>query len=128
MSKARAKGTAYESAIVAYLRSQDVEAGRQPLAGNIDLGDIHTEKFCIEAKAARKREIPSWVSEAEKEAEASNRIGVVFSKTPSKRIEEGVAIMSVRSFVGLMKEFEALTADKKIVDELLTRASDAVRG
>lgn len=69
MSKSRAKGTAWESTIVDYLRANGApHAERRALAGAKDRGDIAgIPGVVIEAKSAAKIELAAWLDEAEAE-------------------------------------------------------------
>lgn len=82
MSKQRAKGTAFESAIVSALhRNGFPEARRNPLAGSKDVGDIGGLPIVIEAKNCVKTQLGLWVPEAQKEAfNAGVDVGVVWHK------------------------------------------------
>ena len=69
MSKSKAKGTAWESAIVDYLRGHGAEqVERRALGGINDRGDIAgIPGVVIEAKSAARIDLSGWLDEAEKE-------------------------------------------------------------
>jgi hypothetical protein len=69
MSKSRAKGTAWESAIVDFLRERGApHAERRALGGANDRGDIAgIPGVVIEAKSAARLELSAWLAEAEAE-------------------------------------------------------------
>lgn len=69
MSRSRTKGTAWESALVDYLRANGApHAERRALNGAKDRGDIAgVPGVVIEAKSAAKVELGVWVDEAETE-------------------------------------------------------------
>lgn len=69
MSRSKAKGTAWESAIVAYLRGAGAaHAERRTLGGTKDRGDIAgLPGVVIEAKSAARMELAAWLDEAEVE-------------------------------------------------------------
>jgi len=69
MTRSRAKGTAWESTIVDYLRANGVpHAERRAMAGGNDRGDIAgLPGVVIEAKSAARVELAAWLSEAEAE-------------------------------------------------------------
>ena len=67
MSKAKAKGTAAETALVLWLRDNGYElAERRALTGKADRGDIAgIPNVVIEVKSGAKLEIPAWLKETE---------------------------------------------------------------
>ena len=69
MSKAKAKGTAAETALVNWLRDNGYEyAERRALTGRLDRGDIAgIPGRVIEVKSGNKLEIPAWMKETEVE-------------------------------------------------------------
>lgn len=65
------KGTAAESAVVAWMRDHGAPAAeRRALAGNRDLGDITGlgPGICVEVKACRDMSLAAWVDEVQVEA------------------------------------------------------------
>lgn len=83
MSRERAKGTRWESALVEYLRANGFpHAERRALHGAHDRGDIAgIIGLVVEAKSAARVELAAWVDEANEEAEnAGGAIGVVWFK------------------------------------------------
>lgn len=76
MSKAKQKGTAFESAIVEYLQNQlcDETIERRALSGTCDRGDISGVIFCgrrmvLECKNEKQMRLADYVREAETEAD-----------------------------------------------------------
>ncbi len=67
MSKAKAKGTAAETALVMWLRENGYEnAERRALTGKADRGDIAgIPRVVIEVKSGSRLEIPAWLKETE---------------------------------------------------------------
>jgi hypothetical protein len=86
MSKQRQKGTAFETAVVNWLKEQGLHAARLPLAGNKDIGDITVEPWSInlEAKNCRQLALSQWVAEADAEATNAGRPVVVVAKRVGK--------------------------------------------
>lgn len=75
MSKAKQKGTAFESAIVEYLKDKlcDDTIERRALNGTCDRGDISGVTFCglrmvLECKNENRMRLADYVQEAETEA------------------------------------------------------------
>lgn len=65
VNRAKAKGTAAETAIVAYVRSQGApHAERRALLGGKDRGDIAgLIGVVIEAKSCSRDQLPQWIDE-----------------------------------------------------------------
>ena len=70
MSASKQTGTAWETAIVRYLRERGFPgAERRALAGNKDLGDITgIVGLMVEAKAAKRHDLAGWSNEAAAQA------------------------------------------------------------
>jgi endogenous inhibitor of DNA gyrase (YacG/DUF329 family) len=105
MSKQRQKGTSFETAVVNYLHGHGVSAGRLPLAGNKDEGDIRawTEKagfWHFEAKNCRTITLAAWVAEADAEAaNAECPVAVVAKRVGKGDPGEAYVVMPLRVFV-----------------------------
>jgi len=111
----KAKGTAYETALLNYLRESGLEVERLAPKGQKDEGDLVVDhqdgRFTvIEAKNRRKWEFPEFMGEmrAEREEFARSRgtdlalvEGLLVVKAPRKRIGEGYAIRSLAEHFGL---------------------------
>lgn len=87
MTAARTKGTAWETAIVGYLRTVGApHAERRALGGANDRGDIAgVPGVVIEAKSAARLELGAWLAEAEAErANDGAALAVVWHKRRGK--------------------------------------------
>lgn len=87
MSASKRKGTAWESAIVDYLRANGApHAERRALAGARDRGDIAgIPGVVVEAKSAARVELAAWLDEAEAErANDHADLAVVWHKRRGK--------------------------------------------
>lgn len=82
VNRSKQKGTAAESAVVAYLCTHGFEAERRALHGALDQGDIAgVPGVVIEVKNCKTMALAEWVDEADTEANnASAPIGVVWHK------------------------------------------------
>lgn len=108
MSRNRAKGTSWESRIVAYLQTCGWPyAERRALNGAKDRGDIAgLPAVVIEAKSAARVELAGWLDEANKEAENDGAdLGVVWFKRRGKTSPaDGFVLMDGETFVDLLME------------------------
>ena len=87
MTASRAKGTAWETAIVGYLRGRGApHAERRALGGNNDRGDIAgVPGVVVEAKSASRLELAAWLDEAEAEGRNDRAdLAVVWHKRRGK--------------------------------------------
>ena len=109
MSAARAKGTAWETAIVNYLIGEGfVMAERRALAGALDKGDITgIPGVVIEAKNTKTINLAQFVDEANVEAINANAdVGVAWVKRRGKTSPaEAYVVMSGTTFMELLTEW-----------------------
>lgn len=110
MSKSKRRGTAWESAIVTFLRdSYWPHAERRTLSGANDRGDIAgVIGVCIEAKDQARHSLAEWWGEAVKERDNSgSAIGVVWFKRRGKAsARDGYVLMDGATFVKLLHDGE----------------------
>lgn len=100
MSRAKQKGTAWETAIVRYLQACNLPARRKVLTGSLDEGDIDTGRWSIEAKNCQAISLAAWVDEADAEAANSGRPVAVVAKRRGKGDPgEAYVVMPLRVFV-----------------------------
>lgn len=108
MSRARAKGTRWESSIVQALHDAEFTgAERRVLHGRDDRGDIAgVAGLVIEAKDCARTELAAWVDEAEAEARNDGaRYGVVWHHRRGRSSPaEGYVSMSGASFLRLLAD------------------------
>lgn len=107
MSASKAKGTAWESRIVAHLRQAGFAAiERRALSGGADKGDISgLPDWVIEAKNCKTTALAAWVDEADTEAfNARAEYGVVWHHRRGKADPgDGFVTMSGATFVRLLR-------------------------
>lgn len=108
MSRSKAKGTAWETTIVTYLREHGVpHAERRALAGTLDRGDIAgIPGVVIEAKSAARLDLAGWLAEAETERANDNAThGIVWAKRTGRTSPaDGYVVMSGATLVQLLTE------------------------
>ena len=82
VNRPRARGTAFETAVVRWLNENGYAAERRALAGSLDKGDIAgVPDWTCELKNVKKPAYPQWIREAEAERiNAGTRYGVVLAK------------------------------------------------
>lgn len=106
MSKAKAKGTAAETAIVKYLNDRGIRAVRKPLHGTKDEGDIdiYPIPITIEVKNHATSKLAEWIDEAEEEKKYASTIwAVVFHKRLRKSSpEDWYVTMNGKTFASLL--------------------------
>lgn len=109
MSANRRKGTAAESALVAFLRGNGWRfAERRALAGAKDKGDVTgTPAICWEQKSGAKICLPEWLRETEVErVNAGADYGVLVVKLKGfgdMRVGEWAAVMPLRQMTHLLR-------------------------
>lgn len=108
MSANKARGTRWESAVVAFLVEHGwPHAERRALHGTNDLGDVvGIPGVVIEAKSQARHSLAEWLTEAEVERDrAGARIGVAwFKKRGATSPGRGYVLMSGETFVELLRE------------------------
>ena len=105
MSAARARGTAWESAVVSYLQARGYKhAERRALHGAKDRGDIAgIPGICIEAKNTARVDLAGWLDEARQEAAHAADLGVVWFKRRGKTSPgNGYVLMDGDTFTALL--------------------------
>lgn len=101
------KGTAFESALVDYLRAHGaLHAERRALAGAADLGDVTgIPGVVIEAKAAKTFQLAEWVKELEAEiANAAADWGFLVVKAPRRPIDDAYCVFRLEHLPRLLAE------------------------
>lgn len=114
MSRNKAKGTAWESAIVAYLNERlDLEpfgpdsARRVPQMGRADVGDIHIRPVVVEAKNVASIDLPSFIRQANTECDNAGpnyRYGVAVVKKRGANVKDAYAVMDLATFTEILAE------------------------
>lgn len=106
MSKAKAKGTAWERRLVDYLNLNGFPfAERRVTEGKNDRGDVAGVPFVIEAKNCRAVDLSGWCDEAAKEARTAgmgHRWAVVFPRR-SHVTAKAYAVISLELLAELMR-------------------------
>jgi len=114
-NKAKAKGTAFETAIVNYLNEPKHPLGqgsarRLPPHGSIDKGDVEyvvgSDCFIVtlQAKAQKAFDLAGWVDAAKEQSVAADSMwGVAVVKRPKKNIKDAYVVMDLETFKSMME-------------------------
>lgn len=118
-SRSKAKGSAWERAIVDYLRTVGWPFAERRLAGNVkDRGDIAgVVGVVIEAKNAARIDLAGWIDEADLERANDNAwLGVVWHKRRGKAsAADGYVTMTGAQFTELLAR--ALDVELRLPDD-----------
>lgn len=113
MSKAKDKGTAFETAAARHLsEALSMEVRRNPLMASLDQGDLFGvfvagKHFCIECKNEKEYKLAEWMGELEREMPyADTNIGCVIFKRKGVGLNsfgKQYVLMDVDGLVNLLK-------------------------
>ena len=106
----KAKGTAWESAVVEYLRTHGFPwAERRALSGSADKGDVSgIPGVVIEAKACREITLASFMDEVAIETgNAGASVGVAVVKRRNRSVADGYAVMTLETLARLLADEES---------------------
>lgn len=107
MNRPKIKGTAWESAIVTWLRERGwSRVERRALSGTLDKGDIAGIPWVvIDGKNAARLDLAGWSAEvAQERANAGALVGVIWAKRKGKSSPgDGYVIMSGEDFERLAR-------------------------
>lgn len=108
MSKAKDKGTKFETLIKNYFCEQNFDCERQAQSGKNDIGDlkIWLVDAVFELKNYAQFHLPQWIRETETERKKANRkYGfTIFKKRGTQKPEEQYVLMTVGQLSQLLKE------------------------
>lgn len=110
MSKSRAKGTAFETAVCGFLREHGFPyAERRALRGKRDGGDLTgMPGVTIECKAEKELNLAGAVDEAEKEAaNMSSEWFVAVLKRRMRGVDRAYAVTTLEQYAALLVAAEA---------------------
>ncbi|MGV9546812.1 hypothetical protein [Streptomyces ardesiacus] len=116
---AKAKGTAWESAFVAYLREHhNPDARRNVQMGAKDIGDLDGYYLhAVEAKAEKSITLADYIAQANREAlHAGQPFGCAVVKRRMKGTADGYVVRDVRTDVRLMNRMRDMEEALKDAD------------
>lgn len=116
-NKMKARGTAFETLVVKYLRPRGFKKAYRPsTSGSYDSGDINgiagpARQAIIQCKNHKKFNLSGWlndaVAQAQQEAVGGNALPIVVAKRPGvgeKNLGETYAILRLEDLSTLLKE------------------------
>ena len=116
-NKAKAKGTAFETLVVRYLRPRGFSKVYRPsVSGSYDSGDLNgisgpNRQAIVQCKNQRQFNLSGWlndtVQQAKQDAVGNNALPIVVFKRPGigeKNLGETYALMRLEDIASLLKE------------------------
>jgi Holliday junction resolvase len=122
----KARGTAWESAVVSYLRDHGLPVRRNAQHGARDIGDIGgLDRWAIEAKDCAAIDLAGFVDQANVEARnAGASWGVAVVKRRRRSVEEAYVVQDLRSWTETVLFIESLAEAAREVEETAVRRAD----
>jgi hypothetical protein len=106
VSKARQKGTSFETEVVNYLKEHRiVNATRLPMSS--PLGDIDGTGVVLECKNQKTMTLAAWVDQAAKAGEVAQKRFFVIHKRPRKNVSEAYVTLTLKDLPGLLVLLQA---------------------
>jgi hypothetical protein len=107
MSKTRAKGTAFESEVVGYLKENGFEQAERNVL-NSPLGDIKNIPIVAECKNHKTMTLSEWMKQAEVSGTKAGKLWAVVHKRRGKGVSKTWVTMELDQFTELLKAYDAL--------------------
>ena len=111
MSASRRKGTAWESAVVEFLREHGFPyAERRVLSGSLDRGDLTgLPGVMVECKAEKSIDLAGYMDEVKVQTvNAGAQLGVAVVKRRNRPPKDAYVVMDLATFAELLAEVGAL--------------------
>jgi len=105
MSKARAKGTNFETAVVNFLQVNGFEDAERWGSMNNALGDLRNTPLVLECKNHKKMELAEWCKQAEAAAKKVGKLWAVVHHRPRKNVREAYVTQSLEQWTVMMKAY-----------------------
>jgi len=103
VSKARQKGTSFETEVVRYLNDNGFPDAERYGSAQMDLGDIKNLPIVLEAKNHNAMALSEWCDQAEVAGSKAKKLWAVVHKRARKNVSKAYVTMSLESFVELLK-------------------------
>lgn len=104
MSKARQKGTSFETDVVRFLKENGFEDAERWGSSNMALGDVRNIPIVLEAKNHKSMALAEWSDQAERAGSKAKKIWAVVHKRPRKNVSKAYVTMSLENFAELMRK------------------------
>jgi Holliday junction resolvase len=106
VSKARQKGTSFETEVVRYLNENGFEDAERWGSGQMDLGDIRNVPIVLEAKNHKAMALSEWCDQAAASASKAKKLWAVVHKRSRKNTSQAYVTMSLENFALLLQAYE----------------------
>jgi hypothetical protein len=110
MSKARQKGTSFETAVVNVLKEEGFTNAERFL-NDTSLGDIRNLPVVAECKNHKSLALSEWTKQAEVSGTKAGKLWAVIHHRPRKSTRQAYVTMSLEQWIVLMRAYgESLTS------------------
>ena len=106
MSKARAKGTSFESAVVAVLNEEGFTEAERWGSVDMGLGDIRNLPVVLEAKNHKAMALSEWCTQAEKSGKKADKLWAVVHKRIRKGTRQAYVTMELEQWTTLLRAYQ----------------------
>lgn len=119
VNKSKARGTAWETAVVRFLQANGfLKARRKVQTGSLDEADVAVDDgnvFCAELKDCARISLSEFIDEAVAEAKnAHSKWGLVIIKRRNRGVGEAYATMRLSDWTEMAHELETLRRDQEV--------------
>ena len=105
MSKARAKGTSFETAVVEILNEEGFPNAKRPGPTNWEFGDIDGIPIVLEAKNQQTMALATWMKQAEIASQKAGMPFVVVHKRKGKNARKAYATQDFDMWLILFRAY-----------------------
>lgn len=105
MSKSRAKGTSFESAIVEVLNKEGFPEAKRPGPINWEFGDIENLPVVLEAKNHQTMALAAWMKQAEIASVKAGKPFVVIHKRKGKNARKAYATQEFDTWLMFLRAY-----------------------
>jgi hypothetical protein len=108
MSKARQKGTTFESAVVQVLREDGFPDAERWGSLDMALGDIRNLPVVLEAKNHKAMALAEWCKQAEESGKKASKLWAVVHHRSRKGTRQAYVTMELEQWIILLKAYKDL--------------------
>ena len=106
MSKARAKGTSFETAVVSVLNEEGFTEAERWGSVDMGLGDIRHLPVVLEAKNHKAMALSEWCTQAEKSGKKADKLWAVVHKRIRKGTRQAYVTMELEQWIVMLRAYE----------------------